>query len=213
VNDGDQQNEEYGEGIPMSSGTRPHPGDMIMSPWAKEAQEGGRTAWLPEPIVGPDDSTPLDEDEPEHTIPPCPLWAMKLHRHVQWHFLAGPDRHERVRATVGSGDDTIYAIDDGNKHVTIGHNFGVSPDGCTYCIIGRLPLRRFEALVDHELAPAHAFDEATDLACYGVISEDQIVSSNVIGLDRYDAIAEIPPDFLPGRPFIEFDQDLESNLD
>jgi len=81
------QGHEFGEAVPASSG-RPKPGDIIT--------ESG-LAMAPGPLVGHDVSTPLEEDEPEHTIPPAPLWAMKERRHTQWHLLAAHEQHDRIR--------------------------------------------------------------------------------------------------------------------
>ena len=67
-----EQVHEWGEAVPASSG-RPKPGDIIT--------ESG-LAMAPGPLVGQDVSTPLEEDETEHTIPPGPLWAMKERRHT-----------------------------------------------------------------------------------------------------------------------------------
>ena len=80
-----EQVHEWGEAVPASSG-RPKPGDIIT--------ESG-LAMAPGPLVGHDVSTPLEEDEPEHTIPPAPLWAMKERRHTQWHLLPVHERHDR----------------------------------------------------------------------------------------------------------------------
>ena len=87
-----EQAHEWGEAVPVSSGV-PKPGDII-------TQSG--LAIPPEPLVGHDVSTPLEEDEPEHTIPPGPLWAMKDRRHTQWHLLPAHQRHER-RSRTGIG--------------------------------------------------------------------------------------------------------------
>ena len=73
---------EWGEAVPIASGT-PKPGDII-------TQSG--LAIAPEPLVGHDVSTQLEEDEPERTIPPGPLWAMKERRHIQWHLLPAHER-------------------------------------------------------------------------------------------------------------------------
>ena len=61
--DGEQgeQVHEWGEAVPASAG-HPKPGDIIIDPTFAVAQE---------PLVGQDVSTPLEEDEPEHTIPPA----------------------------------------------------------------------------------------------------------------------------------------------
>src|ERR1700743_2355685 len=77
---------EWGEAVPASAG-HPKPVDIIIDPTFAVAQE---------PLVGHDVSTPLEEDEPEHTIPPGPLWAMKERRHIQWHLVPAHARHERL---------------------------------------------------------------------------------------------------------------------
>jgi hypothetical protein len=92
-----------GRGGPASSG-HPEPGDIIT--------ESG-LAISPEPLVGHNVSSPLEEDEPEHTIPPGPLWAMKDRRHIQWHLLPAA-REARADPRVPRVNDyTLYCIDDG----------------------------------------------------------------------------------------------------
>jgi hypothetical protein len=200
--DDDQQSEpvhEWGEAVPTSSG-RPKPGDIIIDP---------DLAMAPNPLVGHDVSTPLEEDEPEHTIPPGPLWAMKERRHTQWHLLPANERHERIRECLESDDYTLYCIDDGRRHAMIGRRVGASPTGCEYTLLGRISRQRYEELRDEIVLLVNCFDEATEMRLCGVDVEEDIRSSNVFDVAIYDSIADVPEDYRPGSPFHHFGQELE----
>jgi hypothetical protein len=194
-----EQPHEWGEAVPASSG-HPGPGDIIT--------ESG-LAISPEPLVGHDVSTPLEEDEPEHTIPPGPLWAMKERRHIQWHLLAAAERHERIRECLESGDYTLYCIDDGGHHAMIGRRVGDSPSGCGYTLLGRISRQRYEELRDEVVLLDNCFDTATEIGLCGVAVEENILSSNVFDVAKYDSIDDVPEDYRPGSPFQHFSQDLE----
>ena len=86
------------------------------------------------PVTAPENATPLEEDEPEGTIPPSPLWAMKERRHEQLLHLFG--HPHRIRVRIGSGDAAVYVIDDGPRHCMIGRRVGATADGCVYSLIG-----------------------------------------------------------------------------
>jgi hypothetical protein len=198
----DQQSDkphEWGEAV-ISSSQRAEPGDIILSPSLTGALE---------PLVGRDESTPLEEGEPEGIIPPNPLWALKERRHIQWHLLPAHERHDRVRECIGSGDDAIYVIDDGRHHAMFGRRVGATEDGCEYCLVGRLPLERYEELRQHRLPGSEAFNSASEIALCGVAVEDGVASSNVFDVARYESIDEVPHEYLPGTPFIHFAQDLD----
>jgi len=199
--DGQQGEEghEWGEAVPASSG-HPKPGDIIIDP---------DLAFPPEPLVGHDVSTPLEEDEPEHTIPPGPLWAMKDRRHTQWHLLPAHERHERIRECLEADDYTLYCIDDGRHHAMIGRLVGVSPDGCEYTLIGRISRQRYEELRDEVVLLVNCFDTATEMRLCGVAVEEDIRSSNIFDVATYDSIEDVPADYRPGSPFRHFPQDLE----
>jgi hypothetical protein len=190
----------WGEAVTSPSSQRPESGDIIISPGLLGA---------PEPLVGPDASTPLEEDEPEGIIPPSPLWAMKDKRHIQWHLLPAHERHDRIRECLGSGDEAVYVIDDGRHHVTIGRRVGNTPDGCEYCLVGRLPREHYEGLRGGTVPTNEAFGEATEIVLCGVADEEDVVSSNVFDVARYGTLADVPPDYLPGAAFIRFAEDLE----
>lgn len=201
--DGQQGEEghEWGEAVPASSG-HPKPGDIIIDP---------DLAFPPEPLVGHDVSTPLEEDEPEHTIPPGPLWAMKDRRHTQWHLLPAHERHERIRECLEADDYTLYCIDDGRHHAMIGRRVGVSPDGCEYTLIGRISRQRYEELRDEVVLLVNCFDTATEIGLCGIAVEENILSSNVFDVAKYGSIDEVPEEYRPGSPFQHFPQDLDIN--
>lgn len=196
----DEKSDEYGEAVSSSSGERPRPGDIIRDDDA---------LITPEPLVGADESTPLEEDEPEGNIPPAALWAMKDRRHIQWHLLPHNDRHDRVREVFGSGDSTVYAIDDGKGHAMVAHLVGESPSGATYALIGRVDRSVLEVLTT---STSDAFGLAKELTLVGVVQEESIQSSNVFDVERYSAPDEIPESYLPGGPYEKFSGDLEITI-
>jgi hypothetical protein len=194
-----EQAHEWGQAVPASTGS-PKPGDIIT--------ESG-LAVAPEPLVGHDVSTPLEEDEPEHTIPPAPLWAMKERRHIQWHLLPAHERHERIRECLEADDYTLYCIDDGRHHAMIGRLVGTSPSGCEYTLLGRISRERYEQLRDEVVPIGDCFETATEMRLCGVAVEQDIRSSNIFDVAIYESIDDVPDDYRPGSPFHHFRQDLE----
>jgi hypothetical protein len=195
----DDQDEGWGRAVSAESGS-PHPGDIIV-------QYGQPIA--AEPLVGSDESSPLGEDEPEHTIPPAPLWAMKDHRHVQWHLLASHERHDRIRECLELDDWTLYCIDDGRHDAMIARRVGMSPSGCEYVLIGRVTRRTYEDLRDEVVMLANAFDTATEIRLCGVDVEEDVKSSVVSDVALYQSIDEVPAEYRPGSPFQHFHRELE----
>ena len=68
------------------------------------------TAGATFPVTAPENATPLEEDEPEGTIPASPLGDEGAPAEQLPHLFGHP---HRIRASVGSGDAVVYAIDDG----------------------------------------------------------------------------------------------------
>jgi hypothetical protein len=197
-----EQAHEYGQAVAASSDP-PKPGDIIT--------ESG-LAINAEPLVGHDVSTALDEDEPEHTIPPAPLWAMKERRHIQWHLLPAHERHDRIRECLDADDYTLYCIDDGRHHAMIGRRVGASPSGCEYTLLGRISRQRYEELRDEVVLLVNCFDTATEIGLVGVAIEEDIRSSNVFDVANYDSIDDVPDEYRPGSPFQHFSQDLQITI-
>jgi hypothetical protein len=156
-----------------------------------------------EPLSKPEQSSPLEEDEPEGTIPSCPLWAMKDRRHVQWSEIVGfPPR--RIRHAFGNGDDTVYLIDDGHHHVMVGRKVGTVSDGCQYALVGRALISVYESLQADQLRPSAAFDQARDVALCGVDVDENDEASDIFVVRSYGDLSAVPSDYLPGRPSVDF---------
>jgi len=158
-------------------------------------------------LSGPGASTPLEEDESGHSVPPAPLWAMKDRRH--FFGLPGHGDVLRMRESVGLGDETIYFIDDGNSHCMVGRRVGKTPDGCVYCLVGRIKIGEYEDISDQTMRIADAFSPAHDISLCGVY-EDESWVSDVILVEHYPHPADVPAEYLPGSPFIEFTVDPSS---
>jgi hypothetical protein len=163
---------------------------------------------LSEPQEPPVESTPLEEEEPEETIPPAPLWAMKIRRHFV--EVTGHGDTERIRAALGLGDGTVYFMDDGRSHCMIGRRVGSSPDGPVYCLVGRVPIDTYVQASNGEQAVADSFQDAKDIALCSVF-EDEGMSSEVILVQHYRHLKDVPTDYLPLSPFIEFEDDLPAD--
>ncbi len=150
-------------------------------------------------------TTPLEEREPEGTVPPAPLWAMKDRRH--FFGLAGHGDVERIRVCVGQGDGAVYFIDDGHNHCMVGRRVGATLDGCTYCLVGRVTLDRYLQIQNGEVRTEDAFSDAHDISLCGV-TEDEATVSEVIAVQHYRHSRDVPSEYLPPSPFIEFTDDL-----
>jgi hypothetical protein len=170
-----------------------------------EISPGSRLSTTPLP---PGLSTPLDDHEPEGTVPPAPLWAMKDRRH--FFGLRGHGDVDRIRKALGAGDDTVYFIDDGHKHCMIGRQVGAAPDGSVYCLVGRIRLERYEEIESGEATLDDVFADARDITLCSVFVDDGMASEIVV-IQHYPHFRDVPADYLPPSPFIQFDDDLPEN--
>jgi hypothetical protein len=192
-----------------SGGSPEQPGNV--PPWTPpgvdDAISGAALGNFGEPLPEPDESTPLEDDEPEGIIPPCPLWAMKDRRHVQWSEIVGfPPR--RLREAIGGGEETVYVIDDGHHHVMVGRQVGEVSGGSKYGLVGRASKGVFEALRSGQLRPRDAFSDSEEVALCGVDIDVNDKASDVFVVEFYGAATSVPADYLPGHHFIEFHEPL-----
>jgi hypothetical protein len=187
-------------------------GDEALSGDPKSVQplEGERpSVWSPQtlgafPTTPPRDVSPLDEDEHDGAIPKSSLWAMKDRRHEQ---LPHPFGHpSRLRSSVGAGDGVVYAIDDGARHCAIGRTVGTTRDGCTYTLVARVARKVYDDLAAGTIDGRQAFLEGTEAALLGTGEEPGL--ANVFDVDLYHSPADIPADYLPPSPSIDFAEDL-----
>ena len=161
------------------------------------------TEGLTFPVTAPEDATPLEEHEPEGTVPPSPLWAMKERAHGGIHLFGHP---ARIRAAVGSGDAVVYGIDDGPHHCMIGRVVGQTTDGCTYSLIGRVDLATWQDLAGGTIDGATAFAAAREIGLSGTVEDGGV--SNVFDVDWYERPDDVPTGYLPPSPRIRFAADL-----
>ena len=155
------------------------------------------------PVTAPEDATPLEEHEPEGTVPPSPLWAMKARAHGGFHVFGHP---ARIRACAGEGDAAVYAIDDGPGHAMIGRRVGATTDGCTYSLVARVDLHTWQALERGTIDGRAAFLAAHEAGLSGTVETDGV--SNVFDVDWYPTASDIPVGYLPPAPFATFAEDL-----
>lgn len=154
------------------------------------------------------ESGPLAEDEPEGIIPPSPLWAMKVCRHFQWsHLLTGDDGPSRIRRQLGSGDDTVYVMDDGHHHCIVGRHIGQTGDGCSYSLVARVSRAQYEALAGGSASARDLLAQGKGRALYGVVDDGP--ASNVFLVGTFGTATPVPDDYLPPHPPIDFPSDLD----
>jgi hypothetical protein len=156
----------------------------------------------PNPIFVPSKSTPLEEEEPDDQIPPPALWAMKYRRHLRF----GRRENDFFRAVHSESTDPVYVLDDGASHRMIGREVGVDDLGLMYYLIGRITLDAYEQFVSDGADVAGIFSGEGDLSLCSVYEAPDEVS-NVLLVEDYGGIDEVPADYLPQNPLIQFSDD------
>jgi hypothetical protein len=76
----------------------------------------------------------------------------------------------------------------------VGRLVGSSSDGCEYCLVARISSYRCEELLNAVIAVDEAFSEARDICLCCVFRV----------VEHYRHAADIPREYLPPSPFIEF---------
>lgn len=160
--------------------------------------------------TGTDPGVPSDLPPGEDHIPPAPLWAMRTRMHSHRRLEAGEEG--RIRRRLGDDDTALYVIDDGPDHCMVGRRVGEAPDGCVYCLVARIALEDFADIATGNLEVTEAFSAARDISLCGVFEEDE-AAANVLFVQHYRRVRDVPPDFLPGSPFLEFTDDIDSETD
>jgi hypothetical protein len=165
----------------------------------------------PEPdrdVLGPDGdptgapgSAEPAEVPGEGGIPAGPLAAMRTRLHSNRHLRPGEEG--RIRATLGSDDETVSVIDDGPDHCMIARRVGQATDGCLYCLVARIAREEYADVVAGDLGPTDLFSDARDISLCGVAEDDGDVT-NVFLVQHYRRSRDVPPDYLPGSPFLQF---------
>jgi hypothetical protein len=148
--------------------------------------------------------------EGEDDIPVAPMWAMTTRMHAN--RRKEPGEEGRIRRRLGDDDDAIYVIDDGADHCMVGRRVGGAADGCVYCLVGRISSDRFGDVVAGDVDRDELFADARDISLCGVF-EDGEAASNVLLVQHYRRGRDVPAEYLPPSPFIEFTDDPEDSDD
>jgi hypothetical protein len=122
-------------------------------------------------------------------------------KYLQRSHLFGRSEVE-LQQHFGQGSGEIYVMDDGRKHCLVCRQVGTDPDGCTYCLVGHITVADYEQLVDGGFTE-DAFASAHDLSLCAVYEAVDAVS-NVSVVESYETADQVPPDYLPPHPPIDF---------
>lgn len=88
----------------------------------------------------------------------------------------------------------------------IGRRVGATTDGCVYSLVARVPIATYRSLASGAIDGREAFSQATEAGLSGTVEDPGV--SNVFDVDYYQHPDEIPADYLPPSPFIDFTEDL-----
>ena len=134
---------------------------------------------------------------------------MKEKRHIQWHLLPAHERHDRLRDCIGSGEEAVYVIDDGRHHATVGRRVGATGPVVSTASSGGCDVNGSTSFDSFGCPPPTCSTAPKNLTLCGIAVQEAITSSNVFDVARYENLAAVPTEYLPGSPFIHFTEDLE----
>jgi hypothetical protein len=117
------------------------------------------------------------------------------------------DGLDQIRWASGPDDPDaeIYVIDDGDGHCMVSRLVGLSPDGCTYCLVARVKRLDFEDVRSGRAEVLDLFSRGKQFTLCGVV-EGAI--SNVVRVAGYRRYKDVPANYLPPTALIEFDGPL-----
>ncbi|HYA69525.1 MAG TPA: hypothetical protein VED63_12405 [Acidimicrobiales bacterium] len=165
-----------------------------------------------EPAAVGDLAAAVDEND-EALLAPYVALAMK---NLQHHRARAESDQEDPLHRFGSGNATLYAIEDGVKRLMIGRGVGRDAEGCIYCLVGTCSPALLARLDTGAVAPTEAFDGAAELALCSVFQADHTPGrpfrltalnrpvSNVVLVQHYKRFQDVPVEYRPGQPFLQF---------
>jgi hypothetical protein len=90
----------------------------------------------------------------------------------------------------------------------LGRAVGATTDGCVYSLTTRVPIDVYTELAAGRIDGRQAFLAGSDAGLSGTVDEPGL--SNVFDVDFYAHPTDIPEQYLPPSPFIQFAEDLPS---
>jgi hypothetical protein len=167
--------------------------------------QGAQGGFGQSPVVSePIGSTPLDSHESDKSIPPVVLWAMKYMRRGLFSTTSGSDV---IRWKSGDEDEhqATFVVDDGYDHCMVARFVGCSPDGCIYCLVTRVKRLDFEEVRQGVTDASALISLGRSFSLCGVIEGS---TSNVVRVAGYRRYRDVPSEYLPPSPFIQFPDSL-----
>jgi hypothetical protein len=167
----------------------------------------------PEPAVVGDPSFAGNEND-EVLVASYVELAMENRQHHQ--VRVEPDQENDPLYCFGSGDARLYAIRDGVKRLMIGRAVGRDGEGCIYCLVATSSPALLAMLDTGQVAPTEAFNDAAELALCSVYLADHTPRrhfrlsalnrpvSNVVLVQHYKRMQDVPLEYRPGQPFLQF---------
>ena len=156
-------------------------------------------------MIGADDGPDAAGQEPDEgdddPLAPYVELAMKNRQHGRAHNIE-PRQDDDPLYCFGSGDATVYAMEDGRSGLMIGRAVGRDTEGCVFCLVGASRTAMLTMLDDGEVPPTEAFDDARDLSLCSVFEDVGV--DNVVLVQHYRRLRDVPAEYLPGQPFLEF---------
>lgn len=117
------------------------------------------------------------------------------------------DDDDRVR-WAAPGDDprtATYVIDDGSRHCMLARTVGSGSDGATYHLVARVDRLDFEDVRSGWAEPPELWANAKGFTLCAVA---QGVISNVVSVESFRRIRDVPSEYLQPSDLISFDEPL-----
>ena len=153
------------------------------------------------PFSEPGNSSPFADRPVSEEVLDAVLWAMKFHRHMHIGHT------DEVRVAMSDKDEAVYFVDDGDERCMVGRVVGSSPDGSTYCLVANADIGIYWRFRDGDDPLSEAFSDTHPLFPCAVYDGGG-GPSNVADVQRFSRITDVPKEYLPPHPFIEFDEVL-----
>ncbi len=191
----------------------PHGWDVAAPPYTAPAWIDTGLGEILEPVDVGDCGADSDGNDEDLVASHVELAMRDLQRHrVRVETGQGENSAHRF----GSGDSTLYAIEDGGDRLMIGRGVGRDGENCIYCLVGTSTPALLAMLDTGEVAPNEAFDHASEITLCSVFQAGHAPRrhfrltalnqqvSNVVLVQHYKEMGDVPVEYRPGQPFLRF---------
>ena len=171
------------------AGTDPPPVGGLISPTGLSL---GGLGFVPVVVQG---CSALDAAIDDGTVPRAVRLTLLTRRHARAH------EDDEVLACSAGERDTLFGMEDGYDQVVVARVVGTG-GGATYCLAGRTHAMTFGLVRSGEEPAITAFDDGRNIALCAVADD----ATNIVVVDTYRTVSQVPPALLPGSPPVIFDR-------